>query len=112
MWKVPPDKMCRKHLLGEHVEMHMFVGTINKGSSIDGYIRANLVEPGYIRRRHEELARELLRRGYNHHSPLPEFLGADPIGPRLDEQAALNELISRCPECREGLRRGKPNECV
>lgn len=25
MWGVDPSAMCRNHLLGEHVEMHMFV---------------------------------------------------------------------------------------
>ena len=33
MWNVDVTKMCNKHLLGEHVEMHMFVGIIIKGTS-------------------------------------------------------------------------------
>ena len=43
MWMVDPKIMCRKHLLGEHVEHHMFVGTINKRISIVGYLRDNLL---------------------------------------------------------------------
>ena len=38
MWMVDPKKMCRKHLLGEHVEIHMMVGTLLKGRSIDGFL--------------------------------------------------------------------------
>ena len=34
MWNVDPKLMCNKHLLGEHVEMHMFFGTIQKGISM------------------------------------------------------------------------------
>ena len=34
MWLVPPSHMCRKHLLGEHVELHMLLGTLKKGKSI------------------------------------------------------------------------------
>ena len=30
MWLVPPQLMCDQHLLGEHLEMHMFIGTIRK----------------------------------------------------------------------------------
>lgn len=39
MWKVNPKNMCRQHLLGEHVECHMFVGAILKGISLSGYIK-------------------------------------------------------------------------
>jgi hypothetical protein len=28
MWMVPPKVMCRKHLLGEHVEIHMLAGSL------------------------------------------------------------------------------------
>ena len=36
MWMVPVQYMCRKHLLGEHVEHHMLVGSIHKGLSMRG----------------------------------------------------------------------------
>ena len=45
MWMVDPSLLCRKHLLGEHLECHMFVGTINKNISIKGYIKNGLCEP-------------------------------------------------------------------
>ena len=38
MWMVNPEILCRKHLLGEHVELHMLVGWIIKGKSIQGYL--------------------------------------------------------------------------
>lgn len=104
MWMVDPKMMCRKHLLGEHVEHHMFVGTINKGISVDGYLRDNLLEPLSLVSRHKELVAEMEARGYNHRSELPVVLlaGLTPAqcGVQIDREASLKELIRRCPECR------------
>jgi hypothetical protein len=38
MWMVWPELMCRKHLLGEHVEIHMLLGALNKGHRVQGFI--------------------------------------------------------------------------
>lgn len=37
-WLVDPRCLCDKHLLGEHVEHHMFIGTLRKNKSIQGYL--------------------------------------------------------------------------
>lgn len=104
MWMVNPKKMCRKHLLGEHVETHMFVGTILAGKSLDGYVENKLVETHNIKKRHKKLAEEIKRRGYNHHSKLPKF-SVKKIG-KVDRKDNLKELAKRCKECRE-LQNGK-----
>ena len=112
MWMVDPKIMCRKHLCGEHVEHHMFIGTIKKGTKVDGYLRNNLLEPLSIFQRHQELSNEMLRRGYNHNSPLEEC-DCECICNLLEHQryyhinreSALNDLISRCPECRQNYKR-------
>jgi hypothetical protein len=97
--------MCRKHLLGEHVELHMLVGTINKGRSIEGYVNNGLCEPHHIVSRHEELVEEMLRRGYNHNSPLNfEWIGEE-IGD-VNVAASILDLVERCPECTQALRAG------
>lgn len=31
MWVVNPKILCRKHLLGEHVELHMATGHLQRG---------------------------------------------------------------------------------
>ena len=72
MWLVPPSHMCRKHLLGEHVELHMLLGTLKKGKSITGFLSGGLVDPCRMYKRHGELVREMERRGYAHNSPLTE----------------------------------------
>lgn len=42
MWMLPPETMCRKHLLGEHVELHMLLGTMKRGRRIDGFLAGKL----------------------------------------------------------------------
>ena len=101
MWNVDPGLMCRRHLLGEHVEMHMFVGAIRKGMPIKGYVERGLVETGNIGKRHDELAGEMEERGYAHNSPLADF-SCESDG-FVDVEKNLEELRSRCPECRERI---------
>lgn len=102
-WMVDPRILCRKHLLGEHVEMHMFVGSIHKELSMDGYVKNNLMQPLALRSRHDALVEEMTRRGMNHKSPLPEFsidyLPAKQKVATVDVDSALADLLNRCPEC-------------
>lgn len=109
MWMVDPATMCRKHLLGEHVEIHMFIGTLRKGLNMDGYLSGNLLEPSALLQRHEELAAEMERRGYKHRSPLPQPgpYPAEWDKVRIDRASALAELHRRCPECRRAVLSGK-----
>ena len=98
MWLVNPRCLCRKHLLGEHVELHMTIGCINKGTSIRGYIEKGLLETHKILERHEELVIEMNRRGYKHNSPCKEFECPPPEG-FVDIEANYKELKNRCKEC-------------
>ena len=52
MWMLPPEMMCRKHLLGEHVELHMLLGSLRRGKNIDGFLAGKLVDPRRMFRRH------------------------------------------------------------
>jgi hypothetical protein len=100
---VDPRIMCRKHLLGEHVEHHMFVGAINKGKNIAGFLLKNLLEPLSLLYRHAALVEEMERRGYKHKSPLPLPIFAKDdqrLLFQIDKDSAQAELIRRCPECR------------
>jgi len=111
MWMIDPSKMCRKHLLGEHLETHMFLGTIKNKISLLGYMKNNCVEPKSIITRHQQLADEMIRRGYNHQSPidlqLNELLSYLPTEVReykVDTIASEKELMSRCEECRKRIK--------
>lgn len=95
VWDVEPRKLCRKHLLGEHRELHALFTILNEDRT--GYRH----HPETIRwvgklpalaHRHELLVAEMLRRGYNHHSPLPDVAGEetqDEFLISVEEQEAL-----------------------
>jgi len=100
MWNVDPRLMCTQHLLGEHVEMHMFVGCIRKDHNLDGYVNGGMVHIKSIPDRHSALVDEMIRRGFEHRSPLPPF-AIDDSPSSVDPVANLAELRRRCPECAE-----------
>ncbi|ACB84468.1 pyrimidine dimer DNA glycosylase/endonuclease V [Natranaerobius thermophilus] len=73
IWDIQPHFLCRKHLLGEHRELHALWNILTQGKK--GYqnhpetcrwkekLRA-------LYNRHEQLVQELKARGYQHKSPL------------------------------------------
>lgn len=106
MWMVNPEILCRKHLLGEHVEMHMFLAHLNKKRGIQGYLKNNCLEPRSIFQRHEDLAKELINRGYNHKSPMKEEdftivldLPQECQYWEINREENLKNLLERCPSC-------------
>lgn len=73
VWDISPKLLCANHLLGEHVEIHAIWNIITKGKK--GYSR----HPETMRwrgklnalyARHEKVAKEMQRRGFNHASDL------------------------------------------
>lgn len=106
MWNVPVEILCIKHLIAEHVEMHMYLGSIKKGISLKGYIKKGLVEVHNIKNRHDELVEEMLNRGYNHKSELnvENYLWDEGL---VDSEQNINELKNRCKYCRERIENGR-----
>jgi hypothetical protein len=77
IWDLPPDRLCRAHLLGEHRELHAIWSVLTTGKT--GYSKhpETLRWNGKLRAlwlRHEALVAEMHRRGYRHASPLDESL--------------------------------------
>lgn len=107
MWMVPPELMCDRHLLGEHVELHMLAGTLLRRRSIDGFIAKGLLEPASMGSRHDALVEEMGRRGFRHKSPLPDveigYLPAEARDARVDLTASGSDLAERCDTCRARL---------
>jgi hypothetical protein len=97
--------MCRQHLLGEHVELHMLLGCLKRGYSIEGYVEQGLVSTAQIASRHKDLVAEMKRRGYRHKSPLRVNAPIPTLG-RVDATANLAELAKRCAACRKMQRQG------
>lgn len=105
MWIVNPSAMCRNHLLGEHLEIHMFVGAILNGQlesgRLKGFINNGLLEVDKLKSRHELLVKEMARRGYKHKSPLPKFKSSK-IG-IVDIENNYKVLSARCEKCRKRI---------
>ncbi len=99
MWMVNPRLMCRKHLLGEHVELHMLAACMRREMSLKGFFDNRLIETHSVIRRHEQLVREMKRRGFRHASPLENVPRRR--GGRVDRRANLAELARRCQHCRK-----------
>jgi len=107
MWMVDPTILCQQHLLGEHVEIHMFIGSLEKG----------LIKPGHypgmlliheLWSRHEALVHEMRRRGWTgHQTPIDRAqLELQPwfvVTGEIDVEANVRELWKRCTRCRERI---------
>jgi hypothetical protein len=106
MWMVDPRLMCRKHLLGEHVELHMFVGCLVRKKTLTGFFQKGLLEVHSVRSRHQALVKEMHRRGMQHNSPLQKFR-AYKMG-KINRRQSMKELASRCRDCCELM--DKPND--
>lgn len=110
MWMVNPEFLCRKHLLGEHLECgHMLPGAINNGKigSLVGLAKNRLIEVSKIKERHEKLVLEMQNRGYSHKSDLPEFsLDSVPdilLNITVDQNKSISDLCERCEECKKRI---------
>jgi hypothetical protein len=98
IWDLPPEYLCRAHLLGEHRELHA-LWTILTGDRVayrrhpetrrwEGKLSA-------LFERHERLVAEMKRRGYQHASPLDPCLatGSAVQDAYVDPPAAQIELL-------------------
>lgn len=108
MWMTDPRLMCTKHLLGEHLEIHMFLGSIKKNIKLDGYIKKGLVDVNMLIPRHDELVAEMTRRGYRHKSIITlyerevsyKYAVKNNVESNIDIIANEIELGERCIKCR------------
>ena len=106
MWMVDPKILCRKHLLGEHGEIHKHRHNFVKKHNISGRLNPVVqIEPSNMKIRHDSLAKEMLRRGYNHKSeyeqPDISYLPEWQQNAKVDLSISMDDLFSRCPECKK-----------
>lgn len=109
MWNVPTKYFCRQHLLGEHVELHMMIGTLKRGKvSIKGHVDKGQCDLSKLEIRHRQLVEEMELRGYNHKSPMMwdiDFIIHDAIEKygivEIDVENNLKVLAGRCELCKE-----------
>ncbi|MGE5436411.1 MAG: pyrimidine dimer DNA glycosylase/endonuclease V [Syntrophothermus sp.] len=102
---VNPELMCDKHLLGEHGELHKFLHNWQKQQTMTKRILDNAIEPKSYKKRHDQLAAELLRRNFNHQSPIeqPDFsyLPVEEQNFIIDVNNNYLRLVERCEKCRK-----------
>ncbi|MGI9212586.1 MAG: pyrimidine dimer DNA glycosylase/endonuclease V [Methylococcaceae bacterium] len=107
MWMVDPALLCDQHLLGEHGELHKFLHNWIKHQPILKRLEGNAMEPLSYKYRHDALAREMVRRGMRHQSPLtqPDFsyLPEEQQAYRIDVEKNMDRLCQRCDTCRERI---------
>ena len=73
IWDLSPSKLCRNHLLGEHRELHAMWIIITENKKGYAHHPETIRWRGKLKAmylRHEELVKELDKRGYNHKSLL------------------------------------------
>lgn len=99
---VSPDLLCDNHLRGEHYEIHKLIGHIRHGRRLGKYATDKLVDPSSIVPRHDELVKEMIRRGMNHESPV-DITGLDLQKVSIDLEYNLIDLSERCEKCRQRI---------
>lgn len=108
MWMIPTEMLCKRHLLGEHGEIHKHKHNFIKGHKIDGRLSPFVaIEPLNMKKRHDELALEMLKRKYNHKSPFEQpsldKYDYNKINVTVDMNYNLNDLMNRCEDCKERI---------
>ena len=109
MWMVDPTNLCRKHLLGEHGEIHKHRHNFVKKHRITNRIFPIVqIEPSSMEKRHDELVEEMIRRGFNHQSPFEQpdisYLPLDQQNAKVDIENSIRDLKTRCPECAKNIK--------
>jgi hypothetical protein len=105
IWDLPPRILCRQHLLGEHRELHAIWTVLTRNRAGYSHHPETLRWKGRLRalyRRHEALAEEMGRRGYDHRSPLD---------PRRARGAALQTVFVDPPARQRRILRKKGCDC-
>lgn len=99
MWMIDPKLLCRKHLLGEHGEIHKHKHNFEKKHNMTG--RIGQIFPSKMKSRHDKLVKEMRRRGYSHESPyeMPD-ISYLPKFPKPNISLNLKDLHNRCGECK------------
>jgi len=109
MWMIDPKLLCQKHLLGEHGEIHKHRHNFVKQHSITKRISPVVqIEPSAMQTRHNELAKEMLRRNMNHQSSFEQpdisYLPSNERYAVVDVNNSILDLMNRCPECKKRIK--------
>jgi hypothetical protein len=104
MWMVDTKLLCRKHLLGEHLEIHKFKHSFEKQHSMTKRIQLGQIAPTEMETRHEDIVKEMIKRGYNHQSPytMPDISYIKEKD-NIDIDKNILDLMNRCEDCKKRI---------
>ena len=105
IWDVPPEELCRSHLLGEHRELHGLWNILTR--DLRGYrshpeTRRWEGKLAALFLRHQALVTEMERRGYRHGSPLDR---------RLATGSAVQDVLLDPLDAQRRILAGKTCDC-
>lgn len=105
IWDLPPSYLCRKHLLGEHRELHALFTILTQNKK--GY-RAHPETKRWVGKekalylRHQELVSEMGKRGYVHKSELD---------PKLATGSSKQDVFVNTPREQKEILKSKGCTC-
>lgn len=105
IWDISPEKLCRYHLLGEHSEQHAIWSILTQNKKGFSHHPETIRWKGKLRAlylRHQNVVKEMLKRGIKHNSPMDKLLAMD-----LDYQ---DEYVDSIDEQKKILK-GKGCKC-
>jgi hypothetical protein len=105
IWDLPVEKLCTPHLLGEHAELHAMWSIIlkrKKGYASHPETRRWVGKLRALYKVHEDIAEEMMHRGFNHKSPLDK---------KLAQGNSMQDEFVDTPEEQKRLLRTKGCEC-
>lgn len=107
VWDIDAKFLCRKHLLGEHRELHGLWNILTKHGGKGGYsnhpeTKRWIGKLSALYLRHEMLVAEMTKRGYKHNSPLDE---------NLAKGSKKQDIFINTIEEQKEILRKKPCEC-
>lgn len=112
VWDIHPKHLCRKHLLGEHRELHGLWNILTKHKGKGGYshhpeTKRWVGKTAALYKRHEALVKEMTARGYDHRSPLDKRYakGSSSQKTFIDSVVRQRELLNAKPcDCEFDIR--------
>lgn len=108
VWDIDPKYLCRKHLLGEHRELHGLWNILTKHGGTGGYsqhpeTKRWIGKELALYKRHKLLVDEMINRGYSHNSPLDKNLAKG----SSDQDSFINTI-----EEQNEILQNKPCDCL
>lgn len=106
IWDLPPENLCRQHLLGEHRELHALWTILTEKKKGYSHHPETLRWRGKLNAlflRHEFLLSEMQKRGYHHNSPLDATLAKG--------ESEVQDIFVHTIEEQKRILRGKKCGC-